>query len=42
MPGGRLPTRANDIYNKLKLAAEIVSHQKEQGIVFDFVTAEGY
>jgi SRSO17 transposase len=28
--------------SKLELAAEIVSHQKEQGIVFDFVTADGY
>jgi len=27
---------------KLELAAEIVNHEKEKGIAFDFITADGY
>jgi SRSO17 transposase len=37
-----IPQEGMAFRSKLELAAEIVSHQKEQGIVFDFVTADGY
>lgn len=37
-----IPQEEMAFRSKLELAADIVSHQKEQGIVFDFVTADGY
>jgi len=37
-----IPQEGMVFRSKLELAAEIVSHQKEQGIVFDFITADGY
>ena len=37
-----IPKEEMAFRSKLELAALIVSHQKEQGIVFDFVTADGY
>ena len=37
-----IPQERMTFKSKLELAAEIVIHQKEQGIVFDFVTADGY
>jgi SRSO17 transposase len=37
-----IPQEGMAFRSKLELAAEIVSHQKEQRIVFDFVTADGY
>ena len=37
-----IPQEGMAFRSKLELAAEIVRHQKEHGIVFDFVTADGY
>lgn len=37
-----IPAEEMVFRSKLELATEIVRHQKEKGIVFDFVTADGY
>ena len=37
-----IPQEGMAFRSKLELASEIISHQKEQGITFDFVTADGY
>jgi len=37
-----IPQEEMAFRSKLELASEIIRHQKEQGITFDFVTADGY
>ena len=37
-----IPEENRVFKTKLELAEDIIRHQKENGIAFDFVTADGY